>query len=167
MDSFPSAVCAASLRQIERLLYNYLAQTPPIPVCWSFNGAILQVSQSLLKHRHHHSSWKFYFGLCFQYWKEAYVCYRVFLPVFQGTMAMALESGAISSEEAKRLMEEFLMFGSHYEAPEEPNSAAFLDFELALSNPREATLDAMSKKFDEILAFQDLMHDDLMEEDHS
>ena len=90
------------------------------------------------------------------------MCYRVFLPVFQGTLAVALESGAISSREAKRLKEDFLATGRHHEAPEESNTGAFLDFELALSNPQQAKVDVISKKFDEILTFHDLTHDELL-----
>jgi hypothetical protein len=160
-DSTPSAVYSASLRQLERLLYNYLSQMPPMPVCWSFNGAILQISQAVLKNTHRHPSWKFYFGLCLQYWKEAYMCYRVFLPIFQGTLAVALQSGAISGTEAKAMMEDFLMRGKHHEAPEESVTSAVIDFELALSNPQEATLDVIAKKFDELITFHDLTDDAL------
>jgi hypothetical protein len=148
-------VFSASIRQLKRLLYNYHARRPQITICGFFNAAALQVSEALLKTTTRDVSWKFYFWLCFQFWKEAYICYRVFFQIVRGTLAMALEAGAITSTEAKGMLEEFRNNGRHHDTPEDAVTSSILDFRRAVSNRQDAQIDALSKRFDELVTFYD------------
>lgn len=89
------------------------------------------------------------------------MCYRVMLPVLQGTLAIALQSGAIDGVEAKAMMEEFRIMGRHHNTPEDAVTSAILDLGLAISNPQDATMEAVSKQFDELIMFEELISKDV------
>lgn len=123
------------------------------------NVAALQISHSVLKSTTDDPHWKFYFRLCLQFWKESYTCYSVLFLLVQGTLSLALELGAISSTEAKAMMDELRLSGRHHNAAQGVISSALLDFGGALSDPDQARADALAQRFEELVLFEELIED--------
>jgi len=155
VDGTPSSAFYASLNQLKRLIYTYRAQSPHLLYNGWFNAALIQVSYAVLKDRVHNPHWQFYFRLCFCFWKELYVQYRVFYPIVQATLAFALQSGAIDTATATALIEELRTVGHHHEAPEGALTSAVLDFGLAMKNLQEAKMDCLAQQFEDFLLFDE------------
>jgi hypothetical protein len=154
-------VVQASLNQLKRLIYTYRTQSPRLSVACFISIAVAQVSYTVVKDTTQDPHWRFYFRLCFDFWKEAYVRYRVFYVVAQANLSHALQAGAISSAEARTMMGELQAVGIHHEAPEEALTSATFDFELAMKNQQGADIAAMAKQFDELVILGELIRDDL------
>lgn len=76
----------------------------------------------------------------------------------QGALSRALELGALNSNEAKTVLNELCMVGQHHTAAEEAMTSALLDIGLAMSisQPQQATVDALARRFSELLLFSEL-----------
>ncbi|KAH7024809.1 uncharacterized protein B0I36DRAFT_387264 [Microdochium trichocladiopsis] len=72
-----------------------------------------------------------YLNLCFSFWKEAYVRYRVYLQVAQANVFLSLRLGLVDRPQAARLMRELRSVGPHHDRPETASNSAVVDYESA------------------------------------
>ncbi|PVI00984.1 nitrate assimilation regulatory protein nirA [Periconia macrospinosa] len=156
-DSTPARIFSASLTQLKRILYDSLLLTPCYSVCGWINAACLQISNAVLRDAANDPSWQFYFRLCFHYWKRTYPRYRTMLHVAQGVMSLAIDRGAIKSSEAKALIEELSLVGKHHKIVESVVLASRVDLWLAMSDPKQANMDAIAQRFEEAMMFEELI----------
>ena len=115
----------------------------------------MQVSNSVLRDSAKDPHWLLYFGLCFNFWKEAYVRYRVIYQVVRATLSFALQLGVIHATEATAAMEELSAIGKHHEAPSQLLTGAVMDFKLAMENLQDAKIDAIANQFDNLVLLDD------------
>ncbi|KAM0740065.1 hypothetical protein ACQRIT_005249 [Beauveria bassiana] len=160
-DATPSAIYNASLKQLQRLIYTHHNRKAQSPTICFFNTAVMKVSIEVLKCADYDPDWYFYFRLCFQFWKDAFVCYRPFQLIAQANLAAALDCGALSSNTANAMMQEIRAVGKHHMASDEAVIQGLLDFDLATRSLQEAQIVAMAQRFDELLLFNDLTTGDL------
>ncbi|KAI9158884.1 Acetyl-coenzyme A transferase nodX [Paramyrothecium foliicola] len=139
-DSSPSSVFAASMRQLKRLLVWYWVGPGRHSENGWFNFAILQIANAVLKNTAD-PDWRIYFQLCFNFWKEAYVRYRVYLKVAKANLALALRLGAIKGPEAVAMLDDLRSVGTHHVAPEDAFLTAIADFEMSSKDPNIDGLD--------------------------
>jgi len=100
-------------------------------------------------------SWKSFFRLCFDYWKDVYVCYRVFAGIVPAHLSTALQAGAITAKEARLLNQEFLAVGRHYRVADEVLTDSYVDFSRAIRKEGGAKMDELADKFEELMLFED------------
>jgi hypothetical protein len=162
-DGTPSTVFLASLNQLKQLLYTYQTQSPRLFTIAFINVAVAEVSYSILKTATQDPHWRFYFRLCLDFWKDAYVRYRVFYVIVQANLSHALRAGAIDSAEARTMMDELRAVGKHHQAPERAVTTALFDFELAMKNQQGADVITIAKQFDDLVILGELIRDDLDE----
>lgn len=88
--------------------------------------------------------------------------YPVMQVIFRGLMTMAVDVGLVGSQEAVRLARRLAEKGEGTSAVagEEPTEACFIvDLELALEDRGMAHVDRLSQRFDEIVMFDDFVHE--------
>ncbi|KAK2031991.1 hypothetical protein LX32DRAFT_650360 [Colletotrichum zoysiae] len=95
----------------------------------------------------HDPEWKIYFQLCFDFWKEAYVRYRVYLQVVQAHLTIALRLGSIDRRTAVAMMGETRTVGTHHRAPEEAFLTSIADYKLAMEDLNGSSMDTLSRDF--------------------
>ncbi|KAJ8109113.1 hypothetical protein OPT61_g7694 [Boeremia exigua] len=156
VDATPSAVYAASIKQLKNLVYVHRARTPRLPTdCW-FNTAVLRVSVEVVKSAAYEPDWYFYFRLCVAFWKDAYRCYCTFRLIAQGNLAAALHSGALRSDDASAMMKELSAAGKHHVAPDKAFIRGLLDFDLATRSVHDAQISTLARQFDDLILFDEL-----------
>ena len=94
---------------------------------------------------------------CIQRYLDLYVCFPIFSDVMRGFLTMALQNGAISSQEVNKIKEQIRVRGAHHKAAEEAIGSFIIDFERALTDPNEAKTHELALKLDELVIFDELM----------
>lgn len=93
---------------------------------------------------------------------DLYPRYPVMQIIYRGLMTMAVEAGLLGSQEAvklaRRLVEKGAKFGRDH-GSEVTESGFVADLELALVDRRMALADVLSRRFDEIVMFDDFTHE--------
>ncbi|KAM0242114.1 hypothetical protein ACHAP5_007351 [Fusarium lateritium] len=144
-DATPKAIQAASVRQLKRLVVcNWTTSGRHADNGW-FNSAILEVTVSLLKFTQD-PDWRIYFQLCFLFWKEAYVRYRVYLEVAKANLVFARRRRKIGSRTAEEMLREVLSAGAHHDASDEVSLSALMDFEMASKDSQGNRMDILAKE---------------------
>lgn len=127
----------------------------------------MQVFNAVVKNSAEDPEWYFYFRLCFGFWKGAYTRFPVVYHMVQAILAFAIQTGAITGAEASIMMEELSSVGRHHEAPEATISSALIDLELTMEHPENANIDAIARRFDELVIFDDFVDGNLLDADGS
>lgn len=128
-DSTSRTVFSASVKQLKRLVYNHRAYLPrKLATSCIFNAAVLHLSSVIVHQAAIDPSWRFFFRLCFDYWKDAYVCYRVFAGMVPAHLSMAVQAGALTAKEARLMSQEFFAVGRHHEFVGEVLTDSYADF---------------------------------------
>ncbi|KZM20236.1 uncharacterized protein EKO05_0003682 [Ascochyta rabiei] len=155
-DGTSRAVFSASVKQLKRLMYNYRTHVPRHMAQSSmFNAAVLHISSIVVKQAAIDPSWRFFFRLCFDYWKDVHVCYRVFAGVVPAHLSLALQCGAITVQEARLMNQEFQAAGRHHRVADEVLTDSYIDFEKAIRKEDGATMHELTERFKELMMFQD------------
>lgn len=100
-------------------------------------------------------SWKFFFRLRFDYWKDIFVSYRVFAGIVSAHLSIALQAGAITSREARLLNQEFPAVGRRHRAADEVLTDSYVDFDKAIRKKDGARMDELAGKLEELMLFED------------
>ncbi|KAH6643025.1 nitrate assimilation regulatory protein nirA [Boeremia exigua] len=155
-DSTSRNVFSASVKQLKRLVYNYRTYVPRrLARSIIFNAAVLHLSSIIVHQADIDSSWRFFFRICFDYWKDVYVCYRVVAGIVPAHLSLALQAGAITPKEAKALKDEFVAVGRHHKMADGVLTDAYVDFHRAIRKEEGATMHELAKRFDELMMFED------------
>ncbi|KAF9691989.1 hypothetical protein EKO04_009947 [Ascochyta lentis] len=155
-DSTSRTAFSASVKQLKRLIYNYRTHVSrKLAQSCMFNGAILHISSIVVKQAAIDPSWRFFFRLCFDYWKDVHVGYRVFAGVVPAHLSLALQSGAITVQEARLMNQEFEAVGRHHRVTDEVLTDSYVDFERAIRKEDGATMHELTERFKELMMFQD------------
>ena len=155
-DCTPKTISAASMNQMKRLALLYRTQKMPNSYMPYINISLVHIANTICKETPHDLTSKFYFLLCIRYWQHLYVGYPFFSHVVQAFLTMAINNGLMSNREAKTLMAEVLTGGKHHELAHEGIQTNFIvDFDLAMTNPDEAGVQAVAQKFEEVALFDE------------
>lgn len=155
-DSTPKTIFSASLNQLKRLALIYRTEKMPTSYMPYINISLIHIANTICKEGRSDPTTKFYFLLCIRYWQHLYVGYPIFSHVIQAFLTMAINNGLMSNREAKKLMAEVLAGGKHHELVHEGIQTNFIvDFDLAMTNPDEAGVQAVAQKFEEVALFDE------------
>ncbi|KAJ4988162.1 C6 transcription factor [Stagonosporopsis vannaccii] len=146
----------ASVKQLKRLIYNYRTHVPRHLACSAiFNAAASHLSSILVQQSATDPSWRFFFRLCLDYWKDAYRCYRVFAAIVPAQLSLAMQAGALTGREAKLLKDEFMAGGTHHGVVEGVLTDEYVDFHRAIHGEHGATVSELVERFEEQMVFED------------
>ena len=143
------------MRQLKRLLVGNWTKFGRHSDNGWFNAAVLEITTSLLKSSGD-PDWRIYFQLCFLFWKEAFVRYRVYLEVTKANVVFAQRHGRIGSQTANEMISEALAAGTHHEVAEEASLTALMDFETSLKDPQEVRMDILAREVADLSVLEHL-----------
>lgn len=109
----------------------------------------MHLSATVLRNRPD-PGWRFYFFLCIAYYQDMYIRYALYEQVLQGILALAMVNDAITGLEAKKIMEGTRRRGRHHRMTEQGTVLLTMDFDQALTDPRNAKACALASKFEEL-----------------
>lgn len=160
-DSFPTTAFVASLNQMKRLAVLTHLHHPPIDRSPFLASVLVQIFCGLLKNVDD-AEWKHYFKLCLMLGSQLFTWYNVLGPILQGTLAMGLRDGALTSKEAQDLLQKYVPADGHDEKMEAMmNGAAFtLDLDLVMTDPADAMTQSLARRFDDLVLFSEFAHVD-------
>lgn len=136
----------ASIRQLKRLLIWYLTNAGRHSDNGWFTVAVLQVMSATLWNTNA-ADWKVYFQLCFNFWKEAYIRYRIYLNIAKANLYFALQLGVIERDTAVVMVNELRAVGAHHVDPENAINRAIADHQMAAKDLKDSKVDAMANEF--------------------
>ncbi|PVH97206.1 nitrate assimilation regulatory protein nirA [Periconia macrospinosa] len=155
-DATPGALYSASMNQLKALMVAYCTDpTPRAGNAW-FNCIVLEVATDLIKNPVRDAHWHFYFEICFEYWKKAYVKYRAFYAIARAMLSSALNAKVVEYDFVAQKKEELRNAAPYHDAPQGAVSSARLTFELALAGTEEASIDHLATQLDELFLFHEL-----------
>jgi len=134
---------------------------PPIDQSPFFASALVHLFCGLLKNSDD-AEWKQYFELGLMLGSQLFAWYHVLGPVLQGTLAMGLRDGALTSQEAQDLLRKYVSADKHDEMMEGiMNGAAFtLDLDLVMTAPMDARTQSLARRFDDLVLFSEFANVD-------
>ncbi|KAI9150887.1 Serine/threonine-protein kinase Nek1 [Paramyrothecium foliicola] len=145
-DAKASLIYAASMRQLKRILVLYSTKCGRNSDNGWFMAAVLQITSVILR-APEDPDWRIYFQLCFNFWREAYVRYRVYLKVAEANLSFAIQLGAIRSKTAVAMIAELRSVGHHHERPENAYLTAIVEYKEAPEEISSSKMDVMANKF--------------------
>ncbi|RBR09333.1 uncharacterized protein FIESC28_09941 [Fusarium coffeatum] len=148
-DCTPASIYMASIRQLKRLLIWYLTNAGRHSDNGWFTVAVLQVMSATLWNTNA-PDWKVYFQLCFNFWKEAYIRYRIYLNIAKANLYFALQLGVIERDTAVAMVNELRAVGAHHVDPENAINRAIADHQIAAKDFKDSKVDAMANEFTDL-----------------
>ncbi|KAK5657302.1 hypothetical protein OQA88_3364 [Cercophora sp. LCS_1] len=154
----PSAIFEASLKQLKRLVLRYRSRhlSENFTILWHLS--LMGVVNGLLLNHKRDPNWKFYFMMCIAGYEDLYPTFQVALGIAESLMMLAIQKGAITNREAKRMKEQF----KKKDRPElvgKTGAGFVVDLELAMTNPKDAGVDVLIDRFEEATAVASFMED--------
>jgi hypothetical protein len=170
IDSSPDVVFNASLRQLQRLVYQYQANVVPQRYSVWVNNAAMHASDAALRGTRpppppqrraeeevvvvvvddaEDAEWRFYFLLCMRYWKTSVGAYPMLVHVAQATLTIAMELGRVSATEARELMSEVEHRARHHDMARMATSS-IIEFERAALAGEKFRVTELARRFDEL-----------------
>lgn len=85
--------------------------------------------------------------------------YPIYGPFVRAWLTMAMEKDYIKTPEAQMMIDEVSNSGKHHENANKATTTAWMDLELAKTAPNEAQTEALARKFEELMAFDEFVED--------
>lgn len=159
--STPDAIFDASLNQLRRLVlvYRSTQKAAAYHVCWT--TGIVYVAHAMLARHETDKEWKFYFLVCIYALQDLYISFRLFSAIIQGLLTMAVRDGCMTGHEARSIRKSLQERGGHHQTDNAVKASFMIDMDLAIRNKIEdAKVEKLAEKFDEMVAFDDLVSTD-------
>ncbi|EXK23545.1 hypothetical protein FOMG_19693 [Fusarium oxysporum f. sp. melonis 26406] len=163
------AAYKTSVNQLKRLIVIYRENYSSSTYTMLWHTALVHVVNAILGDTKD-PAWRFYLFFCIQCYGHLRQAYRFAEAVGRSILSMALQQGNLSASEARRLMEQFEE--NRLSDPSEDIRATFMaDFNLAMTDPTEASVESLADRFENIALFQeftnteDSSENELMEPD--
>jgi hypothetical protein len=152
-------VYAASVNQLKRLLllYKMNFNTATFSVIWQ--TSIVYVANAMVHEAGTDSTeWRYYLYLCIAGLEDLYGSFRVFGSIVKALLGMAMDHGAITAAEARRVRSELQELGQVYQPMrplKEDNGAEvanwIINLDLAVTDPEAAQGSNLAARFDSMV----------------
>lgn len=154
-DSQPKAIYTASVNQLKALVVRYFLQDGIAVSVWVGPAFLVLVSALLRDGGAADPSNRLYLLLCIRCCSNLHTAYPVFHDVTRAYLSMALDSRAISSDEAQSLSAFLQGQGEHHADLKEAVSSAFVDPVLALTAPERAGARSLAETLEDNQMFEE------------
>jgi hypothetical protein len=151
--SSPDAAYKASVNQLKRLVVVYRENHPCSSYTMLWHTALIHVANAILGNTRD-PTYRFYLFYCIQSYGNLRGSFRFAETSGRSILSMSLQQGDISTEEARKLMEQFEK--NRLSNPSDEIRATFMaDLNLAMTDPEGATVESLSDKFEDIALFRE------------
>ncbi|KAK8099938.1 hypothetical protein PG999_010312 [Apiospora kogelbergensis] len=157
-DSTLDKIFDASMKQLKRLLYIYVSQLQSTLYSPTLSCGMLHLTNALMKTvpaADDRDEWRFYFRLSLSYLTELYKRYPIWIDIIKANLAMAVDSGNLTMAEALAIVADVARSGQHHGVVEHVFTSCILDFELALTDQKQARVHQLALKFDQLALFDE------------
>ncbi|KAK8064204.1 hypothetical protein PG996_008856 [Apiospora saccharicola] len=158
-DSTLDKIFDASMRQLKRLLYVYVSQLQSTLYSPILSCGLMHLNSALMKATARSGDpdeWRFYFRLSLSYLQELYKRYPMWIDVIKANLAMAVDSGNLTSVEALKIIEDVAReSGQHHGIVAHVFTSCIADFDLAITDPDRARVHELALKFDQLALFEE------------
>jgi hypothetical protein len=120
-----------------------------------FTPAAILVSNAVLRHTSE-PTWRFWFLICMDYWKETAAKYPVMVQIAQACLSFAMKVGRITGMEARVCLNQIKLKLPRREL-EEIETAVIFDFDQAISGTEGYRADELAKLFEELVMFDEFI----------
>jgi hypothetical protein len=150
-DSSSHAIYHASLRQLKRILLEYLTRFDATFYSAWLSTAALRICNAVLKDPSS-PEWKFYFWICVGFWKKTVARFPIQKELAQANLALAMSAGCLGGKQADAVMEEFRRLSSHH-GSEQLATSLILDVERVNAAGTGSRTSDIANNFEELAAF--------------
>ncbi|KAM6529156.1 hypothetical protein FALCPG4_007302 [Fusarium falciforme] len=163
--SSPDVVYKASVNQLKRLVVVYRNNYATSTYTMLWHTALIHVANAILDDTKD-SSWRFYLPFCIQCYGSLRQSYRFAEAIGRSLLSMTMQKGDLSASEARRMMQQFE--GNELSQPSEDIRATFMaDLNLAMTDPKEASVESLAYRFEDIALFREFINNEDTSEDES
>ncbi|KAM5381974.1 hypothetical protein ACJZ2D_002762 [Fusarium nematophilum] len=163
--SSPDAAYKASVNQLKRLIIVYRKRYASSTYTMLWHTALIHVANAILGDTKD-PAWRFYLLFCIQCYGHLRQSYRFAEAIGRSLLSMTLQRGALSPSEARRMMEQFEE--NRQSSPSDDIRATFMaDLNLAMTDPKEASVERLALRFEDIALFQEFTNQEGSSEDES
>ncbi|KAJ4181547.1 hypothetical protein NW767_014134 [Fusarium falciforme] len=128
-----------------------------------WHTALIHVANAILDDTKD-SSWRFYLPFCIQCYGSLRQSYRFAEAIGRSLISMTLQKGDLSASEARQMMQQFE--GNELSQPSEDIRATFMaDLNLAMTDPKEASVESLAYRFEDIALFREFINNEDTSED--
>ncbi|KAF5638665.1 nitrogen assimilation transcription factor nit-4 [Fusarium sp. NRRL 52700] len=151
--SSPDAAYKASVNQLKRLVVVYREKYACLSYTMLWHTALIHIANAILGDTKD-PAWRFYLLFCVESYGELRRAFRFAETIGRSILSMALQQGDLSTDEARRLMVQFEE--NRLASPSEDMRATFMaDLNLAMTDPKEASVESLSDRFEDIALFRE------------
>ena len=154
LTTSPEAIYGASVKQLKRLVLVYTAKQESAVYSILWHAALIYIANAALKDLSD-GGWRCYFLMCIRGYSRLFPSFQVAEGIAQGLLAMALSKSAITSQQARLLMDELYSNGNRSKLVEQKVGGFILDLELAVNDRKAAKVEELINKFEEITVFDE------------
>lgn len=155
-DGTIKGVYSASTNQLKRLVTIYQAHFNPDAPTVLWHAGCLNLANETIGGPDTDPQRRYYFDGAIESYAGMYPRFSVTIAIVKGLMAMAINSGLISSEEAYETVRKLREGGKHHVLLAEPTDAAFVvDLNLAAEDREGGHIDSLASEFDEMQMFDE------------
>jgi hypothetical protein len=123
-----------------------------------FSAAVLHINNMIVRDINN-PDWRFYFLLCMNFWKEAFVRHPCMKNVAQANLSLGMRTGSIKSNQARAIVKEIQARIRHHDMSEVAISCIF-DFDQAIFMEDDGSrAQTLVEKFDELAILDELTTD--------
>lgn len=147
-SSTPEAIFSASVKQLKHMVVTFRRQQACALYTFFWHAGVMSVANAVLKNSSD-PNWRFYFMLCIFCYRDLAPCFPISEQIAQGFLAIAVESGLVTSAEATLYLDEFNV-KAHKGVEDRSHGKFVLDLDLAVSDKDMAQIGAFVDKYDKI-----------------
>lgn len=132
-----------------------------------WHTALIYLSNAILQNAENVKDpmWHFYLLFCIHCYETLRQSYRFAESVGRGLLAMVLQAGDISADEARRIMVQFQEKGMG-QAAKDIRATFMVDLSLGMTDPKQASVESLADRFEDVVLFQEFMNQDIQDEEY-
>jgi hypothetical protein len=155
-DSSPDVVFNASVKRLKHLIILYRSQYAPSTYSSLWHTALIYVANAILQDTDDDPEWRFYLLLCVYGYVHLRQSFRLAEAAGLALLSMTLLHSSVPTADARSIAEDLRAKGLPNSANEDNIRATFMaDLSLAVSDPSEASVEKLARRFDDIALFQE------------
>lgn len=151
----PHVIFAASVQQLKAIVIdcNGQQQHANATIFWAGVG-LMQLANAVLRDLSN-SDWRYFFLYCIRSFQSLYPAFAVCKGIVQGLLMIAVQESAITSTEARLILDEFRSMGDFHKAIVHNKGAFVVDLDLAVRDQQHAKVEVLVEKFELMSIFSD------------
>lgn len=161
------AAFRASVSQLKWLVITFRSRYACSAYTMLWHTALIYVANATLQSgdekKKKDPAWHFYLLFCIHCYETLRQSYRFAEATGRGLLAMTLQSGDMSANEAREMMEQLQEKGVG-KSDNNIRATFMVDLILGMANPEQATVESLADQFEDVALFQEFINENIQEE---